>query len=65
MNEERSQLRKVMGRTDVLALAFGTMIGWGWVMLSGYWVQEAGVLGAIIAFTLGGTMCIFVGLAYA
>lgn len=65
MSGERHQLRKVMGRIDVLALAFGTMIGWGWVMLAGYWVKEAGVIGAMIAFVIGAIMCIFVGLTYA
>lgn len=63
--EQRDSLSKVLGRTDVLALAFGTMIGWGWVMLAGYWVAEAGVLGAIGAFLIGAVMCIFVGLTYA
>jgi APA family basic amino acid/polyamine antiporter len=65
MTEERETLSKVLGRTDVLALAFGTMIGWGWVMLAGYWVEQAGVVGAILAFLAGAVLCIFVGLTYA
>jgi amino acid permease len=65
MNEQRDSLSKVLSRTDVLALSFGTMIGWGWVMLAGYWITEAGVLGAILAFALGTIMCILVGLTYA
>lgn len=65
MQEERGSLSKVLGRTDVLAMAFGTMIGWGWVMLAGYWVKQAGVMGAIGAFVIGAIMCIFVGLTYA
>ncbi len=65
MAEERKSLSKVLGRTDVLAMAFGTMIGWGWVMLAGYWVQQAGVVGAILAFIIGAIMCVFVGLTYA
>ncbi len=65
MNDERHGLVKVMGRTDVLALAFGSMVGWGWVMLAGYWVEQAGVLGAIGAFIIGAVMCIFVGTVYA
>ncbi len=62
---ERETLSKVLGRTDVLALSFGTMIGWGWVMLAGHWVTQAGVLGAIVAFIIGAILCIFVGLTYA
>ncbi len=65
MSSERHELRKVMGRTDIIALAFGSMVGWGWVMLAGFWVKEAGVLGAISAFIIGAIMCIFVGLTYA
>ena len=33
---------------DVLALSFGTMIGWGWIMLSGQWAEKAGMLGAYL-----------------
>jgi basic amino acid/polyamine antiporter, APA family len=65
MSEERSSLGRVLGRTDVLAMAFGTMIGWGWVMLAGEWIKQAGFLGAIVAFGIGAIMCIFVGLTYA
>lgn len=65
MSDQRDSLSKVLSRTDVLALAFGTMIGWGWIMLAGFWIAEAGVLGAILAFALGTIMCILVGLTYA
>jgi amino acid transporter len=62
---ERDSLKRVLGRADVLALAFGTMVGWGWVMLTANWIASAGVLGAIIAFLFGGVMCLFVGSTYA
>jgi amino acid transporter len=41
------------------------MIGWGWVLLSGDWIRQAGSLGSIVAFLLGGIMVSFVGLVYA
>lgn len=63
--EQRQELKKTLNMKDVLALAFGTMIGWGWIMLAGSWVGNGGTLGAIIAFALGGIMSIFVGLTYA
>ncbi len=63
--ESRKELEKVYSKGDVLSLAFGAMIGWGWVMLAGYWVKEAGWLGAIAAFAIGAVMCVFVGLCYA
>ena len=56
---------KVLSKSDVFVLAFGAMIGWGWVVLSGEWIQTAGTLGAILAFVLGGIMVLFVGQAYA
>ena len=60
-----AEYEKVFSKKDIFALAFGAMIGWGWVVLTGSWIQTAGALGAILAFLLGGVMVIFVGLAYA
>lgn len=57
-------LVRVLGRADVLALAFGAMIGFGWVVLAGSWLLDAGSFGAILAFLLGGTLVVFVGLTY-
>ncbi|MDD4564953.1 MAG: APC family permease [Eubacteriales bacterium] len=62
---QRESLKKTLSRLDVLSLAFGTMTGWGWVMLAGDWISLAGVAGALIAFLFGGMMCMFVGGAYA
>jgi len=63
-NPQTSFLR-VLGRRDALALAFGAMIGWSWVVLSATWIQSAGTLGAIIAFLFGGSIMIVIGLTYA
>ncbi|MBF8221597.1 APC family permease [Halomonas sp. 328] len=60
-----TQLTRVLARKDVLALAFGAMIGWGWIVLTGSWIQSAGSLGAITAFILGGIAIVLVGLTYA
>lgn len=60
-----AEYEKVFSKKDIFALAFGAMIGWGWVVLTGSWIETAGALGAILAFLLGGVMVIFVGLAYA
>ncbi len=62
---EDQKLLKVLGNRDVLALAFGAMIGWGWVVTAGLWITEAGSVGAIIAFLIGGLMVVLVGLTYA
>jgi amino acid transporter len=62
-NNNESFIR-VLSRKDVLVLAFGAMIGWGWVVLAGSWVNSAGSLGAMLAFLLGGLLVILVGLTY-
>ena len=63
--EQQQDFNKVLSRVDVLVLAFGAMIGWGWVVLSGDWILKAGSIGSIIAFLLGGILVICVGLTYA
>ena len=56
---------KKLNTGDVIVVAFGAMIGWGWVVSSGGWIQQSGVIGTILAFLLGGIMIYFVGLVYA
>ncbi len=63
--EQKSKFDKVMGAWDVLVIAFGAMIGWGWVINSGDWIITAGFMGSIIAMLIGGLMVFFVGLTYA
>lgn len=63
--EHQSSFIRVLGRKDVIALSFGAMIGWSWVVLTGSWITSAGTLGAILAFLIGGTAIIIVGLTYA
>jgi len=60
-----SNLARILNRRDVLSLAFGAMIGWSWVLLTGEWTSSAGTLGAVIAFALGGAAMVFVALVYA
>ncbi|MFD1037468.1 APC family permease [Virgibacillus byunsanensis] len=63
MSEQK--LSRILGNKDVIALAFGAMIGWGWVVTTGLWITGAGSWGAILAFLIGGMLVIFVGLTYA
>jgi len=63
--EERESLVRVFGRWEVLALAFGSMIGWSWVMVAHEWVILGGILGGILAFILAGVMCSLVGVTFA
>ncbi len=55
---------RVLARREVLALSFGAMIGFSWVILTDNWILEAGVGGAVLAFALGGIAILFIGLAY-
>ncbi len=63
--EQKSKFDKVMGAWDILVIAFGAMIGWGWVINSGDWITTAGFMGSMIAMLIGGLMVFFVGLTYA
>ncbi len=65
MTEEQSKFNRVLGRWDIIVMAFGAMIGWGWVVSSGGWIQSGGVIGAALGFVIGGVMVYFVGRTYA
>lgn len=65
MEQKKSEFNKVFNAWDILVIAFGAMIGWGWVVSSGGWIQKGGVLGAALGFVLGGVMIFFIGLTYA
>ena len=54
--------KRGLNRLDVFVLAFGAMIGWGWVVSSGDWISSGGVLGAVLGFLIGGIMVFFIGL---
>jgi amino acid transporter len=60
-----SSFTRVLGRGDVLAVAFGAMIGFGWIVLTGGFLEDAGTLGAALAFAIGGAVMALVGLTYA
>ena len=49
---------------DYFALAFGTMIGTGWLILMDDWLGRGGPLGAIFAYILGGILLLPVGYVY-
>jgi basic amino acid/polyamine antiporter, APA family len=49
---------------DYFALAFGTMVGVGWLVLMDDWLGRGGPLGAILGFALGGILLLPVGYVY-
>lgn len=64
MSNTENRLKRTLKFKDIIILAFSTMIGWGWVTLSGPWVVSGGALGATLAFLFGAVLCVFVGLTY-
>ena len=63
--QDNKRFAKILNVWDVLVVAFGAMIGWGWVVSSGGWIQSGGILGTVIGFIMGGLLIFFVGLTYA
>ena len=49
---------------DYFALAFGTMVGTGWLVLIDDWLGRGGPLGSILGFVLGGIVLLPVGYVY-
>ncbi|HXD29111.1 MAG TPA: APC family permease [Arthrobacter sp.] len=61
---DSTSLIKALGSWDTLAIGFGAMIGFGWVVLTGGWLESAGTMGAVLAFAAGGVIMALVGLTY-
>ncbi|MCJ8268886.1 MAG: APC family permease [Psychrosphaera sp.] len=65
MNATKHGLSKSLRQMDILALSFGAMIGWSWVVLISQLMQRAGSVGAIIATLVAGGMIVVIGMIYA
>ncbi len=61
----RQTLKKEIGKLAFFSLAFGSMIGVGWVTAMGSWLNNAGPVGAALAFAFGGAMMLLIGFCYA
>jgi APA family basic amino acid/polyamine antiporter len=57
-------LARKLGLRDYFALAFGTMIGSGWLVLMDDWLGRGGPFGAMLAFAIGGLILLPVGYVY-
>jgi len=60
----KAQLLKGMRATQFYTMAFGCMIGVGWVVVLGDWLRHAGPLGSMLAFAMGAIAITFIGLCY-
>jgi basic amino acid/polyamine antiporter, APA family len=57
-------LARKLRLADYFALAFGTMVGAGWLLLMDDWLGRSGPVGAILGFALGGVLLLPVGYVY-
>jgi basic amino acid/polyamine antiporter, APA family len=57
-------LARKLRLADYFSLAFGTMVGVGWLVLMDDWLGRGGPLGAMLAFALGGILLLPVGYVY-
>jgi amino acid transporter len=59
------QLKRGLRTAQFYTLGFGCIVGVGWVVVLGEWLRQAGPLGAMLAFALGGIAIAIIGLCYA
>ncbi len=57
-------LARKLRTTDYFTLAFGTMVGVGWLVVMDDWLRRGGPLGAILGFAIGGAALLPVGYVY-
>ncbi len=57
-------LARKLGLRNYFALAFGAMIGVGWLVLMDDWLGRGGPYGAMLAFAIGGLILLPVGYVY-
>jgi APA family basic amino acid/polyamine antiporter len=65
MTEDSRSLQRSIGVSGYFTLSFGAIIGSGWVVVLGEWLNAAGPGGAMLGFFLGGLAILLIGLCYA
>src|SRR5579872_3676942 len=59
-----SQLARKLHTVDYFTLGFGTMVGAGWLILMGDWLERGGPWGAVLGFFIGGAVLLPVAYVY-
>ncbi|HEV2426010.1 MAG TPA: APC family permease [Terriglobia bacterium] len=59
-----STLARKLALTDYFTLAFGAMVGVGWLVVMDDWLARGGPLGAMLGFAIGGAALVPVGYVY-
>ena len=62
---KRPELARTLYLRHLFVLAFGMIIGVGWITVLGFWLGSGGSLGAMLAFVAGWMFMVFVVLCYA
>jgi len=57
-------LRRAVGRGGYFTLAFGAMVGSGWVVVLGDWLRVAGPGGTVVGFIVGAIVMVLICLCY-
>src|SRR5882757_3040153 len=58
------QLARKLRLTDYFTLAWGTMVGVGWLVVMNDWLLRGGALGALLGFAIGGALLFPIGWVY-
>jgi amino acid transporter len=59
-----SQLARKLRLTDYFTLAWGSMVGVGWLVVMDDWLLRGGALGAVLGFAIGGALLLPIGWVY-
>src|ERR1700687_5225281 len=59
-----SNLARRLRLTDYFTLAWGTMVGVGWLVVMDDWLLRGGALGALLGFAIGGALLFPIGWVY-
>lgn len=62
---KRQSLEKSISFGNYVAIGLGAIVGIGWVIYAGQWLQDGGPVGAILAFLICGILLIPIGKCYA
>src|SRR5260370_21912837 len=57
-------LRRALRSKEYFTLAFGTMVGVGWMVVIDDWLTRGGAVGAMLGFLIGGLVLIPIGYVY-
>ena len=60
-----AELKKSLGSVQFFSIGFGGIVGVGWIVYMGLWFTQAGPMGTMLAFVVGGLLMALVGLCYA